>query len=253
MGEQKKAFIVGLLTALICSVLVSGSVALLRPRQDRSRAEDRISNIVLAAGFEKSDVHTMFEDFKPVLITMVDGSYTAADNPEAWNDNFSLMLRDSQAVTPISKSDDIASLGVLPKQMLAYILYTDEKPSIAVFHIYGSGLWSVMQGYLAVHIDTQTVAGIKFFEHGETPGLGGEIDNPLWQAKWQGKEIYDDDGKVVFTFSRTPVQPDSSEAAYSVDGLSGATLTTDGLKNVINFWMGPQGYQPFLNKIRGEL
>jgi Na+-transporting NADH:ubiquinone oxidoreductase subunit C len=250
--ERIKAFIVGIVIALICSVLVSGSVVLLKPIQEKSREQDRINNIVLAAGFSEEEISTVFTQFKPLMVKLEDGSYSDENiNAQAWYADFNVMLRTPSAVTPLEKDEDVAAIGVKPKEMLAYVYYENDKPEIAVLQIYGAGLWSTMYGYLAIDLNDESIMGIKFYSHGETPGLGGEIDNPRWQAKWVGRSIYDPEGEVVFYFSRTPVTASTANAMYKVDSLSGATLTTEGLRNTIYFWMGPNGYKPFIDNIRG--
>ena len=89
-----------------------------------------------------------------------------------------------------------------------------------------------------------------FYEHGETPGLGGEVDNPLWKDNWPGKKIYGDDGDVQLTVIKGSVDKSRSEAIYQVDGLSGATLTTRGVDNLVEFWMGKNGFGKFLSNLK---
>ena len=60
--------------------------------------------------------------------------------------------------------------------------------------IEGNGLWSTLYGFLALDADTRTVVGITFYEHKETPGLGGEVDNPRWKALWPGRKAFLDEG-----------------------------------------------------------
>ena len=97
-----------------------------------------------------------------------------------------------------------------------------------VFPVRGNGLWSLMQGYLAVEPDFQTVAGLTFYEQAETAGLGGEVMNPNWKKKWPGKLIYDGE-KVALAVSKG----DQSQNPYGVDALAGATITSNGVTNMI--------------------
>jgi Na+-transporting NADH:ubiquinone oxidoreductase subunit C len=97
--------------------------------------------------------------------------------------------------------------------------------------------------------DYNTVAGLGFYEHGETPGLGGEVDNPKWKGLWPGKEIYDD-GEVAIQLVKGNVDSSTPGAVNKVDGLSGATLTSRGVSNLLQFWMGALGYQEFLRNLR---
>ena len=89
---------------------------------------------------------------------------------------------------------------------------------------------------------------IHFYHHKDTPGLGGEVDNPRWQAQWQGKKLFDPEGAVAFQVKKGNVQANDVRAQYQVDGLSGATLTSNGVTNMFHFWMGENGYQKFIQR-----
>ena len=97
--------------------------------------------------------------------------------------------------------------------------------------------------------DGQTVKGISFYAHAETPGLGGEVDNPKWKALWRGKKLYNEQGELKLTVVK-------GEAAagheHHVDGLSGATLTSVGVANLIKYWMGEQGFAQYLARFNNS-
>jgi Na+-transporting NADH:ubiquinone oxidoreductase subunit C len=109
-----------------------------------------------------------------------------------------------------------------------------------------------MYGFISLDADMTTVVGFAFYEHGETPGLGGEIDNPNWKNLWPGKRIYDDQGKTRIEVVKGTVDRGSANAIYQVDGLSGATLTARGVGNLLQYWMGQNGYRPLLAKLKQE-
>ncbi|MCR9248280.1 MAG: NADH:ubiquinone reductase (Na(+)-transporting) subunit C [bacterium] len=104
-----------------------------------------------------------------------------------------------------------------------------------VLPISGRGLWSTLRGYLALDGDKNHVRGITFYEHKETPGLGGEVDNPSWQAQWKGKTVLDEDGKLIsITVKKGQVNPAVAlEKAHAVDGLAGATITAKGVQTFV--------------------
>jgi len=102
---------------------------------------------------------------------------------------------------------------------------------------------------LALAPDMNTVKSFSFYQHGETPGLGGEVDNPAWKALWPGKKIYDD-GEPKIQVIKGHVEPDTPGAKYKVDGLSGATLTGNGVTNLLHYWLGHNGYQPLLTRLK---
>src|SRR5690606_33924929 len=115
-----------------------------------------------------------------------------------------------------------------------------------IIPVKGYGLWSTLYGFMALETDVNTVVGLVFYEHGETPGLGGEVDNPNWRAKWVGKEVYDENGNVAISVIKGTVDPGAPQAIHQVDGLSGATLTARGVHNMLHFWLGESGYKSFL-------
>jgi Na+-transporting NADH:ubiquinone oxidoreductase subunit C len=119
-----------------------------------------------------------------------------------------------------------------------------------VLPIYGKGLWGTLWGYLALESDLETIQGINFYNHKETPGLGGEVDNPSWKRQWEGKKLYDPQGEpaaLVFKGSAPAGNP------YAVDGLSGATITSRGVTNFVRYWASDDGFKPFLEKLKQEM
>ena len=112
-----------------------------------------------------------------------------------------------------------------------------------------------MHGFLALKNDANTVVGLGFYEHAETPGLGGEVDNPRWKAFWPGKKVYDLSAseEPLLKLVKGSVDNSRPDATYSVDGLAGATLTSRGVTNLIHYWMGAEGFQQYLKRLRGEV
>ena len=123
----------------------------------------------------------------------------------------------------------------------------DEK---IILPVHGRGLFSMLYGFLALEGDLSTVSGITFYEQGETAGLGGEITNPRWQQIWKGKEAFGETGELRLTAVKGTVDPASPDAVHQVDGLSGATMTTRSVDNLVKFWLGAEGYGPLLERLR---
>jgi Na+-transporting NADH:ubiquinone oxidoreductase subunit C len=107
-----------------------------------------------------------------------------------------------------------------------------------------------LHGFLALEADLNTVAGIGFYEHAETPGLGGEVDNPLWKQKWIGKRVYGDANDVALRVIKGEVDTSRPQAVHQIDGLTGATLTSRGIDNLIQYWLGDSGYATFLANLK---
>jgi Na+-transporting NADH:ubiquinone oxidoreductase subunit C len=119
-----------------------------------------------------------------------------------------------------------------------------------ILPVCGYGLWSTLYGFLALEGDLRTVQGLKFYQHAETPGLGGEVDNPKWRALWRGKVVFDEQWRPRVELVKGSVDPSAPDAAHKIDGLAGATLTSRGVTNLLNFWLGDEGYAPYLARLR---
>ena len=136
--------------------------------------------------------------------------------------------------------------------LTVYRVEAGERPSLVVLPVSGKGLWSTMYGFLAMDAKTPAVVrGIAFYEHGETPGLGGEIENPQWQALWVGRRALDENFSPVFSLVKGRAGT-VSEDPYHVDALTGATMTSNGVTAMIQFWLGEYGYGPFLKRLSRE-
>ena len=144
-----------------------------------------------------------------------------------------------------------ATLGRREHVALVYVL-TTEKGALdkVVLPVRGYGLWGTLFGYLAIEGDLQTVAGLAFYTHKETPGLGGEVDNPNWKALWPGVLLFDESGSPAVRLVKTRSPGSSTAAAHEVDALSGATMTSRGVENLVRFWTSELGYGPFLSKLQ---
>lgn len=260
-------FIVATVLCLVCSALVSFASVGLKKVQQRNVVEFQRTNILKVAGFTQEeidsagDVNEFFkEKFDTIIIdletgeeageacrqAMVDAGKQVPDDVEefvpVYDQQWCSKSKKPQVSDPLSKSEDIVGIKYREKYSHVYILKTDGKISKYVFPVRSYGLWSMMKGYLAVEPDLQTVAGLTFYEQGETPGLGGEIDNPTWQAKWPGKQIYEG-GEVDLEVTKT-AQPDDDT---TVDALSGATITSNGVTNMVEFWLGEPGFKSFID------
>ena len=147
---------------------------------------------------------------------------------------------------------DVAGIRRRAKLAPVYFVKNEQgQTETLILPVYGQGLWSTMYGFIALQPDGNTVKGITFYDHGETPGLGSEIQNPRWQALWPGKQFYNADGQ--FELKIIKGHADLSER-HKVDGLSGSTLTSNGVEHLFAYWMGQHGYGTFLSKLRsGEL
>jgi len=257
--SPRKTFLVALGVCLVCSVLVSSAVVGLRQRQQANKELDKLKNILLAADLYTNDaaVRQTFEaKIRPALVDLSSGRILSETPSDKRLDpiyfDVKAVARDPKLSRVIPSLDNLAGIGRRPNYMVIYQVMENERVARLILPVYGKGLWSTMYGFIALKNDLQTVTGFIFYEHGETPGLGGEIDNPLWRAKWIGKHAFDESGELKIKVIKGTVDPTNPQAQYQIDGLSGATLTTRGVDNLVHFWLGENGYGPFLQNLRAK-
>ncbi|MCB9091795.1 MAG: Na(+)-translocating NADH-quinone reductase subunit C [Halobacteriovoraceae bacterium] len=246
-----KTIVVAFLLCVVCSVMVSSTAVFLKPAQDKNKELDMKKNILSAAGLyeEGVDIEEKFNQIETVVIDFDTGLRTEAVDPESYDMVKAEKKPDLNEKIP--SSEDVAKLSKRPKYAKLYLLKgpSGEIQEI-ILPIKSIGLWSKMYGFLALENDTKTVKGFAYYAQGETPGLGAEVQNPKWKKQWIGKELYNSNWEPVFNMVKGGVQEGNPEADHQVDALSGATITTHGVESSIHYWLGQNGYGPFLSKIR---
>ena len=216
------------LLSLVCSIVVSGAAVALKSKQDEQKALDVQRNILTVAGLMKEDNASVIKDtyskfIEPRLVDLQSGDYVQASAEEINK------FEPKDAVKDPAKSQAIQV--VLP--------------------MYGRGLWSTMYGFVSVAPDANTIKGITYYDQGETAGLGGEIANPRWQAQFVDKKLFDEQGNQKFKIYKGSSAADKE---HGVDGLSGATLTSNGVQGSFDYWFSQNGFGPFLAKFKaGEI
>lgn len=255
MSEKKETvggtLLVALVMCVVCSALVATAAVMLRPQQQAEQERDRAINILQIAHVYQPEL-SLEEQMDRVEQRVVDlntGTFTDELTPDEVVDARKVAST-PELSTDISPDADIAKIGRRENYGLVYLIQKDGELDRIVLPIRGYGLWSTLWGYMAVEADLNTVVGFGFYQHAETPGLGGEVDNPGWKAQWEGKKLYSEDGRVAIDVLKGRVDPSSPVAVHQVDGLSGATLTTRGVANMLHFWLGEQGWGKFLTNLK---
>ena len=239
---------------LVCSVFVCVSAVALKDRQQSNKELDQQKNVLKAAGLikpgddvDKAAIALMYKSITPLVVEMKTGLVKSDIDPAQVN-----MREDitDSAKSFIPASNDAKVLRV-PLNGIVYRFVENGKTKMLILPVSGKGLWSTLYGFLALDIDTSTIKGVSFYEHGETPGLGGEIENPSWTALWKGRKIFNERFEPVFKVKKGAAGSVDDDP-FQVDGLSGATLTGKGVTALIDFWTGKEGYGPFLENFRKE-
>jgi len=250
--STKKVLTVALSLCLVCSILVSAAAVLLSERQERNKIEEKRKNILQAAGLyqESVPIEELYAKVEPRIVDLQDNWFTDRFDPVTFDSRSA--ARDPQLGKEIPGSRDLADIKRRSRYKNVYLVRDGEQLQQLILPVHGKGLWSTMYGFISLADDLTTVRGFSFYEHGETPGLGGEVDNPNWKQQWPGKRIYDDQGVLRITVLKGTVDRNAPDAVYQVDGLAGSTLTARGVDNLLKYWLGADGYRPFLERLQQQ-
>ncbi len=241
---------VAFLVCLVCSVVVSTAAVSLRPAQIQNALLDKQRNILSIAGLLQPGVsiEEQFANITPRLVDLRSGRFS--DEHDALTFDAQRAASDPDLSKRLADGDDIANIRRREHFTTVYMVESsDGGIETLILPIYGAGLWSTLYGFIALEGDLNTIVGLGFYQHAETPGLGGEVDNPNWKQQWEGNLVFDEDGNVATRVVKGGVDRGSPQADYAVDGLAGATLTARGVEDLVRFWMGEQGFRPFLNNL----
>jgi Na+-transporting NADH:ubiquinone oxidoreductase subunit C len=244
-----KTFAVALALCVVCAVVVSSAAVILRPTQEVNKLLDLKTNILASAGLLKKGVaiEAQFEQISTRVVDLETGRFTDAVDVASYDQRKA--SKDPALSIALDPKQDPAKIKRRANYATVYLLETEQGIEKIILPIKGYGLWSTLYGFLALESDLQTVAGIGFYEHTETPGLGGEIDNPRWKAGWVGKQAYRQ-GDVVINVLKGKVDMSREGADSQIDGLAGATLTTRGVDNLVRYWLGDEGFRPLINYLQ---
>ena len=258
MSAKKETFgkTVGFVLAvcIACALLVSFSAVQLKPLQQANKLLDKQTKILQAAGLLETagnDVVATYNQFVEAKMIDLDSGEFIEGDPELFDER-----RNARDVEKSDKpKNDIAGINRRSHDAVIYLVRNGAgEIDTVVFPMVGSGLWDLMYAYVGVEADLNTIKNVIYTaEMKETPGLGAEVRNPAWIALWPGKKIFDQEGQVRVELVKGGVKAGNPDEVYQVDGLSGATLTANGVTKTFQFWFGNEGYSAFIDKNRGGL
>jgi Na+-transporting NADH:ubiquinone oxidoreductase subunit C len=239
---------------VVCSLLVSGVTVALR---DRQRANQEMlgqgRHLLAVAGLVKGGeslardeiVGRVAANLEPLLIDLHSGEVVPGADPLTYDQR----AASADPERSIAAPENSAQVKRVPKLGRIFLRKRDGAVDALILPIEGMGIYSTMFGYIALEADARTIRGITFYEHGETPGLGAEIDNPDWKARWRGRLAVDAGGTPRIAVAHGAAGPPDQDP-FRVDGISGATITGDGVTNAVRFWLGDNGFGPYLKRYR---
>ena len=239
---------------LVCAVIVSSSAVALRDLQAANAEQERRRNVLFAAGLadpseglSESEIAERFATVRAVVVDLETGAELPDVNPVRVAPRREAGITDSSRAVP----DNPARMRRVERRSVVYLVEMEGRLDAVILPVRGQGLWSVLYGYLALEADLDTVRGLTFYEHKETPGLGGEVDNPNWKALWKGRRVFGTAGEPIIEVARAAAGP-VAEDPHRVDGLAGATITSRGVTNLLRFWLAENGFGPFLARLANE-
>ena len=244
VDSTPKTIFVAVTLCLFCSMIVSVAAVSLRPMQEENKLNDKRINILQVAGVYEDGINVAeaFAAFEPRVVELDEGTYTEEFDAAIFDDRAAA----SDPTLSVSLQEDPAGIGRRTNYATVYLL-NDENGDLdkIILPIHGYGLWSTLYGFIALEENGNDIFGLQFYAHGETPGLGAEVDNPRWKQQWGGKMLRDESGDLKISVTKA-----NTDENHHVDALAGATLTSVGVDNLVKFWMGSAGFEKFLNNLQ---
>ena len=260
------------IVCIIVSIIVALSSTALKPRQKQETRLDVVRNILSVSGMPGDKIKslkpaevlsTFKENFSPLLLDknnskvdpsslekpLLDLGYTREELDEMFA--FELINVFNAKVGLLSKRAGISREEYDPGYKLVFLNLENNEIKQYIVPIDGYGLWGMMYGYIAIDRDLLTVKGIRFYNHQETPGLGGECEKPWFTDQYIGKKILKEDGTFVSVNIVKGKSGDifsGSELDHYVDGISGATITGDSINSFIKDDLNK--FEPYFQTIR---
>ena len=238
--DDRRILTFAAIVCVTCSLLLSGTAAVLKKRQEYNIELDRKLNVLKAFGVE--------------VVNAKGKRIVSADEVEAYfADHISerILDRDTGSVLEGATSNELTSDDLKYKTKLPLYLWSEDgRTTKYAFPISGYGLWSTLYGYMALEGDLATVVGVTFYKHNETPGLGGEASTPKFLNQFRGKKVWGDGSILPFEVVKGGVDaryPDG--CSHCVDGISAATITSNGIQDFIREDL--TYYEAYFKTIRG--
>jgi Na+-transporting NADH:ubiquinone oxidoreductase subunit C len=255
INSTRYTIVFAAIVCVVCALLIAGAAVTLQPLQKANARLYMEKNVLIAAGLikpgervDRQQVERFFQaDVKARLIDFATGELVAEDKVDA-RDYDQRAARNDPGASRAAPANN-AGIGRMPDRGVVYFVHKGGQIEQIVVPIEGLGMWGTMYGFMALDRDGNTIRGLTYYEHKETPGLGGEIGNPAWLALWQGRKAYDAQGLPRITVIKGVAGPPEKDP-LKVDGMSGATITSNAVTRLTQFWLSDDGYGRFLRRFR---
>jgi Na+-transporting NADH:ubiquinone oxidoreductase subunit C len=243
------------IVCVVCALLVAVAAVSLQPRQAANARLYMEKNVLVAAGLvaagqdvSEREVREIFDKrIKVRLVDFATGELVPAERIDARGYD-QRKARNDPGASRVAPSNN-AGIGRMPNYGIVYFIMKDDAVEQLVIAVEGLGMWGTIYGFLSLAPDGNTVRGLTYYDQKETPGLGGEISNPKWLALWEGRKGFDDQWNAKITVIKGQAGAPEKDP-LRVDGLSGATVTSNAVTRLMQFWLSDNGYGRFLKRFR---
>lgn len=247
--DRVKTFGVAVMVAFICAIIISATSVTLKPLQDAHLEAERAARIEAMLdtlpGMRGLMEETGVTALQTRMISLADGRFAPEIDPATFDAQAAADTPETSIAIP--PDADVAGLKRRENHAPVYLLERDGDLMLLVLPMRVSGYQSTITAMLALQPDLRTIAALTITGQGETPGLGARIAEPEWASLWPGKEIANEDGEIVIEVVRG-----QATGPYQVDGISGATRSSNAVGAMLEFWLGDLGFGPFLDRLESE-
>lgn len=229
--SERYVLIYAAVVCLLASAVLTTAAVGLRRRQEQAAELDRKFNVLKAFQAE---------------VLGADGRRIRADQIEALYRAHVRELHIATGTGAVATNDTGRRSETLP----LYQWVENGRVVKTAIPVSGKGLWSTIYGFLALDAQLEEIIGLTFYRHGETPGLGGEIEQPWFQEQFLGRRIVHNDELRPIVVAKGPATAEAKAdpTRVVVDGISGATLTGQGVTRFLNECL--KQYEPYLRAAR---
>ena len=247
-----RALGVTLAVAFVCALVVSTVSVGLRPLQKANvEAERRAQLEIVVNALADIGQKQTIENLEAHIVDLASGRYDNTQDLATFNAESAVGKPGQSVVIPT----DVDLAGIKRRALFAKVYLVrgpGDEIEFIILPVWGRGYQSTLRAWLVLDGDTRNIRALKFYQHGETPGIGARIQEPEWEALWRGVPIYDDSGVLRIGVKTQAGGAGADDSAYKVDGVSGATRTNQGVDGLMRFWLGDFGFGPYLRRIREE-
>jgi Na+-transporting NADH:ubiquinone oxidoreductase subunit C len=255
LDSTRYTFAFAAAVCVVCALLVAVSAVSLHEKQEINALLYRQKNVLQAAGLvqpgedltEREVLLRFAANIRVRLVDLATGKLVPEDkqDPKTYDQR---RARNDPAMSRVAPPNN-AGVSRVPNWGAAYFVNKGGAIHLVVLPVEGVGMWGTLYGFIALEPDGNTVRGLSYYDQKETPGLGGEVGNPKWQARWDGRRIYNESWEPQLVVIKGKAGP-ADKDPLRVDGLSGATITSNGVSRLTAFWMSNDGWGRFLKSFR---